>query len=99
MSEFFQFKDEVLTFSKEVGVPQAAELYEVLNEFLESGGTKISIDASAVSRVDGAILQLMAALAAEVVDEQHGEIEWVNPSETFVSAAKMLDLHGSLHLH
>lgn len=99
MSENFQLTDDVLTFSEEIGVTHAAELYEALNEYLESGGAKLSIDASAIKKVDGAVLQLVAALVTEIVDEQHGEVDWVKPSDYFTRAAEMLDLNGHMRLH
>ena len=99
MSDLFELKDDVLTLGEDVGVTQVAELYETLTQCLESGCTKISIDASKTRRVDGALLQLVAGFVHEVTDELEGEVQWTNPSDTFVAAAKMLDLNKVMRLH
>lgn len=99
MSEYYQFKNNVLTFGDEISVVQAAELYEGLTDYLNAGETELSIDASAVEKVDGALLQLMVSFIHEYCDEKKSEIKWVSPSKTFVHAAKTLGLESSLHLH
>lgn len=99
MSEHFQLKDDVLTLGQEMGVTQVTELYEALSASLESGCEKLTIDSSALKRVDGAFLQLMAGFVAEMTNENHAVVEWLAPPEILASAAKTLDLGEVLNLH
>lgn len=99
MSEEFEIKNDVLTLTSDIGVTHVAALYEALAECLEGGCDKFTIDASAVSRVDGAFLQLMASFISAMKDEANAEIAWVSPSDALVSAVEVLDLRGVMHLH
>lgn len=99
MTEHYELKDHVLTFSDDVGVFQVLDLYEELAQYIEVGDTELTINASAVERVDGAMLQLLVSFIHEYCDEQKSVVKWESPSEAFVHAAKTLGLESSLHLH
>jgi len=76
------------TLDSVVVINNAKALYE---EFAKAVHTDINIDASAVEMIDTAILQLLYAFVIKVTSTNH-RINWINPSDEFISRAKLLGL-------
>jgi len=57
----------------------------------------IYIDASAVEMIDTAILQLLLAFTIKV-KSTNNKINWINPSDKFISNASLLGLSKQLNL-
>ena len=67
---------------------------EVMHEHLEaflSKGVDVMIDASNVERIDTSAMQILIALS-QTLRKQHLNASIVNPSESFLSAAKLLGI-------
>ena len=77
-------------------INNAKSLSLELNQFVESNAD-ISIDASAVEMIDTAILQLLLAVTTKVRLSKH-EVNWVNPSDMFISSASLLGLSKLLRV-
>ncbi len=73
-------------------INNAKTLYE---EFSRAVNTDVNIDASAVEMIDTAILQLLYAFVIKVTSTHH-KINWINPSEEFVTRARLLGLSRNL---
>ena len=77
-----------LTLDSVVVINNAKALYD---EFANAIHTDVNIDASAVEMIDTAILQLLYAFVIKVTSTHH-RINWINPSDEFISRAKLLGL-------
>lgn len=81
-----------LTLDSVAVINNAKTLYE---EFSRAINTDVNIDASAVEMIDTAILQLLYAFVIKVTSTHH-RINWINPSDEFVSRARLLGLSRNL---
>lgn len=75
-------------------INDAKSLMQKINQLVESNDD-ISIDASAVEMIDTAILQLLLAATIKIRSSNH-KINWINPSDKFISNASLLGLTESL---
>lgn len=75
-------------------INDAKSLMQKINQLVETNDD-ISIDASAVEMIDTAILQLLLAATIKIRSSNH-KINWINPSDKFVSNASLLGLTESL---
>ena len=73
-------------------INNAKALYEELGKLTN---TDVNIDASAVEMIDTAILQLLYAFVIKVTSTNH-RINWINPSDEFISRARLLGLSRNL---
>ena len=81
-----------LTLDSVAVINNAKALYE---EFGKVTNTDVNIDASAVEMIDTAILQLLYAFVTKVTSNNH-KINWINPSDEFISRARLLGLSRNL---
>lgn len=81
-----------LTLDSVAVIHNAKALYE---EFGKVSNADVSIDASAVEMIDTAILQLLYAFVTKVTSNNH-KINWINPSDEFISRARLLGLSRNL---
>jgi len=77
-------------------ISEVKKLHEAWQEYLSS--PLIVIDASAVERIDTAVLQLLTALVGEA-DKTSTEIKWEGVSDNMKHAVKLLGLNGPLKIH
>jgi anti-anti-sigma regulatory factor len=75
-------------------INDAKSLMQKINQLVESNDD-ISIDASAVEMIDTAILQLLLAATIKIRSSEN-KINWINPSDKFISNASLLGLTESL---
>lgn len=89
-------KESQVQLPQELHISSVSALHQELKAVLESSGD-VEINGSQVERADTASLQLLASLqmSLQQVDKK---IIWVEPSDTLVSTAKLLDLNGLLGL-
>lgn len=83
-----------LIFDSVLVINDAKSLMQKINQLVESNDD-ISIDASAVEMIDTAILQLLLAATIKIRSSNH-KINWINPSDKFISNASLLGLTESL---
>lgn len=83
-----------LIFDSVLVINDAKSLKQKINQLVESNDD-ISIDASAVEMIDTAILQLLLAATIKIRSSNH-KINWINPSDKFISNASLLGLTESL---
>ena len=57
----------------------------------------VSIDASAVERIDTAFMQVLLAFVRDRI-AAHASVAWLNINDTFIGAAKVLGLQSALAL-
>ena len=81
-----------LTLDSVAVINNAKALYEELGKVTN---TDINIDASAVEMIDTAILQLLYAFVIKVTSNNH-KINWINPSDEFISRASLLGLSRNM---
>ena len=81
-----------VTLDSVVVINNARSLYE---EFAKAIYTDVNIDASAVEMIDTAILQLLYAFVIKVTSTNH-KINWINPSDEFISRTKLLGLSRNM---
>lgn len=77
-------------------IQTVSQLHAQLLQALDSRNT-INLDASAVTRIDTATLQLLVVLKQTAM-KQHKEVSIDFPSENFIEAAKLLGLSEVLHV-
>lgn len=75
-------------------INDAKSQMQKINQLVETNDD-ISIDASAVEMIDTAILQLLLAATIKIRSSNH-KINWINPSDKFISNASLLGLTDSL---
>jgi phospholipid transport system transporter-binding protein len=88
---------ETITLAAEEDISVAAALKERLVEAHETGASAVTIDGSAVGRIDTAALQLLVAFARDR-RAAGGSVAWIRPSETLVRAATTAGLTSALGL-
>ena len=81
-----------LTLESVAVINNAKALYEELSKF---SNADVNIDASAVEMIDTAILQLLYAFFIKVTSSNH-KINWIDPSDEFISRATLLGLSRSM---
>lgn len=81
-----------LTLDSVAVINNAKALYEELSKAIN---TDVNIDASAVEMIDTAILQLLYAFVIKVTSTNH-KINWINPSDEFISRATLLGLSRNM---
>jgi len=81
-----------LTLDSVAVINNAKALYEELGKVTN---TDINIDASAVEMIDTAIMQLLYAFVIKVTSNSH-KVNWINPSDEFISRASLLGLSRNM---
>ncbi len=81
-----------LTLDSVAVINNAKVLYEELGKLTN---TDVNIDASAVEMIDTAILQLLYAFVTKVTSNNH-KINWINPSDEFISRARLIGLSRNM---
>lgn len=81
-----------LTLDSVAVINNAKALYEELRKVID---TDVNIDASAVEMIDTAILQLLYVFVTKVTSNNH-KINWINPSDEFISRARLIGLSRNL---
>ena len=89
-------EDLCIQLPGEPGIRDAAELHQQLLAAVDHAAG-VTIDASAITRVDSAILQLLTVFVIER-KSQGQPVVWKQPSEVFCRAARMIDLADPLGL-
>ncbi len=84
-----------LTLDSVTVINNAESLYQEICKIRDNAD--INIDASAVKMIDTAILQLLYAFVAKTQASKH-TVNWVNPSDEFVSRATLLGLSQHMGL-
>ena len=79
-----------------VDISGVSALHNQISSEIQQGCT-ISLDASQIERIDTAGLQLFAALFIDAAT-QNITINWLNPSDTLQTSARLLGLEELLQL-
>lgn len=88
--------DSVINLEPTLSIQNVVKLYDKLKK-VYAAYDSIEIDASHVSSVDTATLQLFAALKKDAV-KQNKEVVFFQPSPRFVESARLLDLIDMLEI-
>ena len=96
VNETIEQKDSKITLDATLNIQSVSSLYEGLLNLLESQN-KIEIDASAVTSIDTATLQVLIVLKQTAVN-LHKEIIIDFPSDKFIEAAELLGLSEMLEV-
>lgn len=88
--------DNVISLQSVVNIQQVRELHQQLLNALENN-KKIEIDASEVTNIDTASLQLLLVLKTTAIIQQK-EIVFDFPSERFIDSARLLGIDGLLDI-
>ena len=80
---------QMLKLDSVVVINNAKSLYQEFSQI--TSDTDVNIDASAVEMIDTAILQLLFAFVIKVKSSNH-EVNWIKPSDEFVSRATLIGL-------
>lgn len=83
-----------LTLDSVLVINNAKSLLQDINQLVATN-KDISIDASSVEMIDTAILQLLLAATIKIRSSNH-KVNWINPSDNFISNASLLGLSESL---
>ncbi len=86
----------VINCEESLDITVAGDLHGKLSQALK-GKKPVVIDTAGVKRTDTAILQLFCAFSRAANHAKTG-LQWRNPSEEFITAAKRLDLTALLEL-
>ncbi|MGV6858720.1 MAG: STAS domain-containing protein [bacterium] len=97
MSSKFDINDGVLSLGEDVDVNQVAELYQELKHEAGSGSSNITLDSTAITRIDGASMQLLAAFS-KAYSDAGGKLDWGKPSPEFLRIGEVLGLSEALGL-
>ncbi len=87
--------DKLITLPTEPSIRQIGELHEALVAVIDQ--LSVRLDGTDVSRIDTAVLQLLAAFVKERSQDGH-VTPWKGASETLLEAAAVCDLTDSLGL-
>lgn len=80
---------QTLTLDSVAVINNAKSLYQSFGQVSEN--TDINIDASAVEMIDTAVLQMLFAFVMKIRANNHN-VNWIKPSDEFVSRATLLGL-------
>ena len=89
-------KPKVIKLADKVDISKVENLLQELKEAAEHGGT-MEIDASAVSGIDTAGLQLLFSVK-KTLEDQGSKMEILDPSQEFVNAACLVGFDTVLAL-
>ncbi len=89
-------RSAIINCEESLDITVAGDIHGKLSRALEEKRPVI-IDTAKVKRTDAAILQLFCAFS-RAVKHAKTELQWKNPSEEFMAAAKRLDLTALLGL-
>ena len=89
-------KKENLTLEGVVNIAKAEGLFHEMEALVLEAGCTI-IQASEVTRVDTAILQLLTSFIADMANVNIN-VEWAGVSDEFTESAKLLGLEQALNL-
>lgn len=78
----------VIELADVVDISKVETLYETLKKSAERGG-EVELDASKVSRIDTAGLQLLYCFQ-ELIKQQHGSVKVSSPSDDFMNCARLV---------
>jgi len=81
---------QTLTLDSIAVINNAKSLYQDFSQI--AGNTDINIDASAVEMIDTAVLQMLFAFVMKIRANNH-TVNWIKPSDEFVSRATLLGLN------
>ena len=85
---------QTMTLNSAVVINDAEPLYVKLGK---TSNKDVRIDASAVEKIDTAIMQLLYAFVLKVNSLNH-KISWINPSNEFKSSAALLGLSENMKI-
>ena len=81
---------QTITLDSVAVINNAKTLYE---EFCQiTTNTDVNIDASAVEMIDTAVLQMLYAFVVKIESSNH-KVNWIKPSDEFVSRTTLLGLN------
>jgi anti-anti-sigma regulatory factor len=89
-------EDRVLVLPSSLTIAEVGELFPTLSERLRQGG-ELTIDCSEIDAIDGAGLQLLAALNKSAI-EQQVSISWQGAADTLQRAITELGLGDLLEV-
>jgi len=81
---------QTLTLDSVAVINNAKTLYQDFSQVADNAD--VNIDASAVEMIDTAILQLLFAFVMKVKASSH-KVNWIKPSDEFISRATLLGLN------
>ena len=84
--------DNSVLLPSQLTIRQIEQVYRQCDNALKGAGT-LRIDASAVSKVDTAGMQLLIALKTEM-DSQHSAIEWLAINDELRNVARFMGLQA-----
>lgn len=85
-----------VTLGGKATIVRVSELYKELLDAREKGN-QIVINAQQVEQVDTAALQMLYSFH-RLLKEEHGQMEWQDPSQNLINAATILGLSEQLNL-
>jgi ABC-type transporter Mla MlaB component len=88
--------DEVIDCGEMLTIADVGDLYARLLA-LVADGKSISFDCSKVERIDAAALQMILAVTKEAIS-QSNTVEFIEPSQTFLSNVAVLGLASKLNI-
>ena len=89
-------KAKVIKLDEKLDISKAENMLQVLKEAVEQGGS-MSLDASAVNRIDTAGLQLLFSFK-KTLEDQGSKMEITHPSQEFVNSARLVGFDNVLVL-
>ena len=87
-------ESNVVELEDVVDISKVEGLLESLKKSADKGG-QIKVDASKVTRIDTAGLQLMFSFQ-KTLNDQHGQVTIVNPSDDFMKNARLVGFNEVL---
>ena len=86
-----------LSLEKELTIACADSLRQQLQKLVDNDAKEISIDGSAVERVDTAVLQLFVS-CSKLLSGQDRQLAWEDPSDQLVKSAEQIGLRNILNM-
>ncbi|MEE9493870.1 MAG: STAS domain-containing protein [Gammaproteobacteria bacterium] len=86
-----------LSLEKELTIACADSLRQQLQKLADNDDKEISIDGSAVERIDTAVLQLFVSFS-KLLSGQERQLAWQDPSESLVESAEQIGLRNMLNI-
>ena len=81
-------EENVIELTDVVDISKVETLFETLKKSVDQGG-EVKLDASRVTRIDTAGLQLLYSFQ-ELIKQQHGSVKVSSPSEDFMICARLV---------
>ena len=90
-----QVSVQTITLDSVAVINNVQSLYQDFSQI--TGNADINIDASAVEMIDTAVLQMLFAFVMKIRSNNH-KVNWIKPSDEFVSRATLLGLSQHMGL-